>query len=157
MRRIHATYAQPLNLTQLASEAGMSVPTFHSHFKAITHLSPIQYVKSVRLHQARMLMVRQDMTAAAASHGVGYESPSQFNREFKRLFGLPPAEEIRRMQKASHYRPPKRRRTTAKPSHRDRLTPVINAMRGEQKIMCINLSCNQSLSGAFHQIQKTHG
>ncbi|AHF77025.1 Transcriptional regulator, AraC family [Sodalis praecaptivus] len=100
LRRIHATYAQPLNLTQLASEAGMSVPTFHSHFKAITHLSPMQYVKSVRLHQARMLMVRQDMTAAAASHGVGYESPSQFNREFKRLFGLPPAEEIRRMQKS---------------------------------------------------------
>ncbi|WP_342322437.1 AraC family transcriptional regulator [Kosakonia sp. BYX6] len=100
LQRIHATYAEPLKLTQLALEAGMSVPTFHSHFKAITQLPPMQYVKSVRLHQARMLMVRQQITAAAASYAVGYESPSQFNREFKRLFGLPPAEEVRRMQRS---------------------------------------------------------
>ncbi|HEY0208810.1 MAG TPA: AraC family transcriptional regulator [Acerihabitans sp.] len=98
LQRIHAAYAQPLDLPQLAREAGMSVPTFHSHFKAITSTSPMQYVKSTRLHQARLLMVRQGMTAAAASHVVGYESPSQFNREFKRLFGLPPAEETRRMR-----------------------------------------------------------
>jgi AraC-like DNA-binding protein len=100
LRRIHATYAQPLNLTQLAGEAGMSVPTFHSHFKAITSMSPMQYVKSARLHQARLLMVRQAMTATSASHAVGYESPSQFNREFKRLFGVPPAEEAKRMRES---------------------------------------------------------
>lgn len=99
LRHIHASYAQPLQLTQLAAEAGMSVATFHSHFKTITGVAPMQYVKSVRLHQARMLMVRQTLTAAAASFAVGYESPSQFNREFKRLFGLPPAEESRRMQR----------------------------------------------------------
>jgi len=99
LQRIHAAYAEPLTLTQLATEAGMSVPTFHLHFKAITRMPPMQYVKSVRLHQARMLMVRQQVTAAAASYAVGYESPSQFNREFKRLFGLPPAEEIKRMQR----------------------------------------------------------
>lgn len=99
LRHIHASYAQTLNLAQLAGEAGMSVPTFSAHFKTITQQSPMQYVKSVRLHQARMLMVRQEMTAAAASHAVGYESASQFNREFKRLFGLPPAEEIKRMQR----------------------------------------------------------
>ncbi|MEG3132566.1 AraC family transcriptional regulator [Rouxiella sp. T17] len=99
IQRIHATYAEPLTLTQLAMEAGMSVPTFHHHFKAITQMPPMQYVKSVRLHQARMLMVRQQITAAAASYAVGYESPSQFNREFKRLFGLPPAEEIKRLQR----------------------------------------------------------
>nr|WP_234472668.1 AraC family transcriptional regulator [Pantoea sp. S61] len=99
LRHIHASYAQTLNLAQLADEAGMSVPTFCAHFKTITQQSPMQYVKSVRLHQARMLMVRQEMTAAAASHAVGYESASQFNREFKRLFGLPPAEEIKRMQR----------------------------------------------------------
>ncbi len=98
LRRIHANYAQPLNLPKLASEAGMSVPTFHSHFKAITRTSPMQYVKSTRLHQARLLMVRQGFTAAVASQVVGYESPSQFNREFKRLFGLPPAEETKRMR-----------------------------------------------------------
>jgi AraC-like DNA-binding protein len=97
LRRIHSAYAQPLDLPQLASEAGMSVPTFHSHFKAITHTSPMQYVKSTRLHQARLLMVRQGMTAEAASHAVGYASPSQFNREFKRLFGLTPAAETKRM------------------------------------------------------------
>ncbi len=98
LRRIHATYATRLDLTQLAEEAGMSVPTFHSHFKAITQTSPMQYLKSTRLHQARLMMVRQGITAAVASQSVGYESPSQFNREFKRLFGLPPAEETRRMR-----------------------------------------------------------
>lgn len=97
LRRIHSAYAQALDLPQLASEAGMSVPTFHSHFKAITHTSPMQYVKSTRLHQGRLLMVRQGMTAEAASHAVGYASPSQFNREFKRLFGLTPAAEAKRM------------------------------------------------------------
>jgi AraC-like DNA-binding protein len=97
LRRIHTTYAQPLDIPQLASEAGMSVPTFHSHFKAITRTSPMQYVKSTRLHQARLLMVRQGMTAEAASHAVGYASPSQFNREFKRLFGRTPAAETKRM------------------------------------------------------------
>lgn len=99
LQRIHTAYAERLTLTQLAMEAGMSVPTFHHHFKAITRMPPMQYVKSVRLHQARMLMVRQQLTAAAASYAVGYESPSQFTREFKRLFGLPPAEEVKRMQR----------------------------------------------------------
>lgn len=100
LRRIHANYAQPLDLSLLADEAGMSVPTFHSHFKAITRTSPMQYVKSTRLHQARLLMVRQGITAEAACHAVGYTSASQFNREFKRLFGLPPAAEIKRMRES---------------------------------------------------------
>jgi len=100
LSHIHAHYMQPLNLSQLAAVAGMSVPTFHTHFKTVTNQSPMQYLKSVRLHQARILMVRQELTAAAAGHAVGYESASQFNREFKRLFGLPPAEEIKRMQRS---------------------------------------------------------
>jgi len=83
---------------QLAQEAGMSVPSFHSHFKAITQVSPMQYVKSTRLHQARLLMLRQDLTAEAASLAVGYTSASQFSREFKRLFGLTPAAETKRMR-----------------------------------------------------------
>lgn len=98
LRRIHATYAQSLDLSQLAAEAGMSVPTFHSHFKAITHTSPMQYVKSTRLHQARLLMIRQGVTAETAGYAVGYASPSQFNREFKRLFGLTPTAETKRMR-----------------------------------------------------------
>jgi AraC-like DNA-binding protein len=76
----------------------MSIPSFHSHFKAITRVSPMQYVKSTRLHQARLLMIRQDLTAEAAGHAVGYGSASQFSREFKRLFGLTPAAETRRMR-----------------------------------------------------------
>lgn len=99
LRHIHAAYAQPINLPLLAREADMSVPTFHSHFRSVTRTSPMQYLKSTRLHQARLLMVRQDMSAEEACYAVGYASPSQFNREFKRLFGLPPAAEVRRMRK----------------------------------------------------------
>ncbi|MFP6561315.1 AraC family transcriptional regulator N-terminal domain-containing protein [Paraburkholderia sp. B3] len=100
LRLIHAAYAQSLDVAQLAEEAGMSVPSFHSHFKAITQVSPMQYVKSTRLHQARLLMLRHDLTAEAASHAVGYTSASQFTREFKRLFGLTPAAEARRMRES---------------------------------------------------------
>jgi AraC-like DNA-binding protein len=98
LRLIHAAYAQSLDVTMLADEAGMSVPSFHSHFKAITQVSPMQYVKSTRLHQARLLMLRENLTAEAAGHAVGYTSASQFTREFKRLFGLTPAAETRRMR-----------------------------------------------------------
>lgn len=98
LRLIHAGYAQPLDVTQLAEEAGMSIPSFHSHFKAITQVSPMQYVKSTRLHQARLLMIRQELTAESASLAVGYTSASQFSREFKRLFGLTPAAETKRMR-----------------------------------------------------------
>jgi AraC-like DNA-binding protein len=100
LRCIHANYAEALDLAQLAREAGMSVPAFHSHFKAITQTSPMQYLKSTRLHQARLLMVRKDLTADAACHAVGYTSSSQFSREFRRLFGLPPAAEARRMRES---------------------------------------------------------
>ncbi|WMY10010.1 AraC family transcriptional regulator [Paraburkholderia phenoliruptrix] len=105
LRRIHSDYARPLDLALLAREAGMSIPTFHAHFKAVTQTSPMRYVKSTRLHQARLLMLRQGMTAEAASDAVGYASTSQFNREFKRLFGLTPAAEARRMR-ASFAIPP---------------------------------------------------
>ena len=98
LRQIHADYARPLDVAQLAATAGMSVPSFHSHFKAITQVSPMQYVKSTRLHQARLLMVRQDLTAEAAGHSVGYTSASQLSRELRRLFGLAPGAEARRMR-----------------------------------------------------------
>lgn len=100
LRLIHAGYAQPLDVARLAKEAGMSIPSFHSHFKQMTQVSPMQYVKSARLHQARLLMVRRDLTAEAASHAVGYTSASQFSREFKRLFGATPAAEVKRMRAA---------------------------------------------------------
>ncbi|VVD89195.1 AraC family transcriptional regulator [Pandoraea fibrosis] len=100
LRLIHSAYAQSLDVTQLAEEAGMSVPSFHSHFKTITQVSPMQYVKSTRLHQARLLMVRQGLSAEAACHAVGYTSASQFSREFKRLFGSTPAAEAKRMRES---------------------------------------------------------
>jgi len=100
LRRIHGNYAEPLTLGHLAGEAGMSLPTFHTHFKAITQTSPMQYLKSTRLHQARLLMVRQGLSAETASRAVGYTSASQFSREFRRLFGRAPAAETKRMRQS---------------------------------------------------------
>ncbi|WP_294904741.1 AraC family transcriptional regulator [Tatumella sp. UBA2305] len=100
LRRIHLEYTQPLDVASLAQEAGLSVPAFHVHFKAVAATSPIQYIKSVRLHQARLMMIRDNVTAAGVAARVGYESASQFNREFKRLFGRSPGEEARTMRTA---------------------------------------------------------
>lgn len=116
IRRIHQSYACDLAVEQLAQEAGMSVPSFHSHFRSVTQTSPVQYLKSTRLHQARLLMVRNGMTAAAASYAVGYGSPTQFSREFKRLFGRSPVEEVRRM-KAEFALPPAHANTAFVSSH----------------------------------------
>ena len=100
LKRIHADYATPLNVAGLAEEAGMSVPAFHANFRTVTQTSPIQYIKSTRLHQARLMMIRDGVTAAAAAGRVGYESASQFSREFKRLFGRTPANEVRDMRES---------------------------------------------------------
>jgi AraC-like DNA-binding protein len=100
LRRIHAEYDKRIDVDALSSESAMSVPTFHRHFKAVTHTTPIQYLKSMRLHQARLMMIRTGLTAAAASAAVGYESPSQFSREFKRVFGRSPTEEVDQMKGA---------------------------------------------------------
>ncbi len=100
LRRIQKDYAGQIDISALANECGMSVPTFHRHFKTITHTTPIQYLKSTRLHQARLLLIRRGLTAAAAATAVGYESPSQFSREFKRVFGRTPCEEASVMKAA---------------------------------------------------------
>ena len=99
LRKMHTEYDSSLDVNRLAREAGMSIPAFHSHFKTVTNTSPIQYLKSTRLHQARLLMLRNHLTASAASASVGYESVSQFSREFKRMFGLSPVKEVERMKK----------------------------------------------------------
>jgi len=99
IRVIHSRYNEALSVDELANEAAMSAPTFHAHFRAMTGTSPMRYVQSTRLHQARLLMLRQHTTAAAAAAAVGYESASQFSREFRRLFGRPPVEEVARMKR----------------------------------------------------------
>jgi AraC-like DNA-binding protein len=91
LRRIHLDYGQTLDVGTLAREAGMSVSTFHANFKAITSNSPLRYLQTIRLHKAQVLMVGGTPVAEAARR-VGYESPSQFSREFKRLFGGTPRE-----------------------------------------------------------------
>lgn len=92
LRRIHARYSEPLTVSGLAAEIGMSVSAFHHHFKAVTSTSPLQYLKAIRLHKARMMILHDGLRAAAAADRVGYESTSQFSREFKRLFGHGPGE-----------------------------------------------------------------
>jgi AraC-like DNA-binding protein len=91
LNRIHTDFARTFDMETLAREAGMSVSTFHTHFKSVTSSSPLQYLKTIRLHKARLLMVHDGASAAHAASQVGYESASQFSREFKRLFGDAPA------------------------------------------------------------------
>jgi AraC-like DNA-binding protein len=98
LRAIHDACESHLSMETLAAAAGMSVSSFHAHFKEITHTSPLQYLKSIRLHKARLMMLRERMTVAAAAARVGYESPSQFSREFRRLFGRSPGDETRRLR-----------------------------------------------------------
>jgi AraC-like DNA-binding protein len=98
IRRIHTHYERDLDVATLAREANLSVPAFHNQFKAVTTTTPIQYIKAIRLHQARLLMIRNGLNATTASVQVGYESPSQFSREFKRLFGRTPVEETRHLK-----------------------------------------------------------
>lgn len=88
---IRAEFAQPLPVERLAAVAGMSPSSFHRHFRAVTSLSPLQFQKQLRLIEARRLMTSEGMTASNAAFAVGYESVSQFTREYGRIFGLPPA------------------------------------------------------------------
>lgn len=99
VQRIHAEYARELTVEELAETAGMSASAFHQNFKAVTSTSPLQYLKTIRLHKARMLMVHEGLRAGMAAERVGYESSSQFSREFKRLFGASPLEETERVRR----------------------------------------------------------
>ncbi|MGP4873097.1 helix-turn-helix transcriptional regulator, partial [Klebsiella pneumoniae] len=98
LKHIESQYTENLSVDRLAAEANMSVSAFHHNFKAVTSTSPLQYLKNYRLHKARMLMIHDGMKASAAAMRVGYESPSQFSREFKRYFGLTPGEDAARIR-----------------------------------------------------------
>ena len=93
LRRVHQEYHKELDVESLAREANMSVSSFHHNFKAVTSTSPVQYLKSIRLHKARALMLQGDHNASTAANRVGYSSLSQFSREFKRYFGSSPTNE----------------------------------------------------------------
>ncbi len=98
IRRIETGYTENLTVDQLAADANMSVSAFHHNFKSVTSTSPLQYLKSYRLHKARLLMLHDGMKASAAAIHVGYESASQFSREFKRYFGVTPGEDSARIR-----------------------------------------------------------
>jgi AraC-like DNA-binding protein len=91
-------FAQTLHVDELAGRAHMSLSTFRQHFRAITGVSPLQYQKQLRLQEARQLMLNQNLDAGNAGGRVGYESASQFSREYARLFGEPPQRDIRRIR-----------------------------------------------------------
>ncbi len=99
LRWLKVHYLEPLRVESLAKQAGMSPSALHRHFKAVTALSPLQYQKSLRLQEARRLMLGEALDAAEASFKVGYESPTQFSREYRRLFGAPPRRDIESLRK----------------------------------------------------------
>jgi AraC-like DNA-binding protein len=90
-------YAKPLHIDELSHKVHMAPSTFHRHFKQITSLSPLQFQKHLRLYEAQRLMLIDEHDASTAALAVGYESPTQFNREYKRLFGEPPRRDINRL------------------------------------------------------------
>jgi AraC-like DNA-binding protein len=98
---VRAEYAKPLQIERLADAAGMSISTFHAHFRAITSLTPLQYQKQLRLMEARRSMVAEGAAIATAAHAVGYESVPQFTREYGRMFGMSPARDVREARERS--------------------------------------------------------
>ena len=98
---LKGNFTQQLSIDDLAAKASMSSSTFHHHFRSMTALSPLQYQKQLRLQEARRLMLAERMDAASAAFQVGYESPSQFSREYNRMFGAPPLRDIAKLRQTS--------------------------------------------------------
>lgn len=97
---IRRRFDAPIRIDDVAAEAGMSSSSLHVHFKAITRMTPLEYQKQLRLQEARRLMLTEGATASTAGFAVGYESPSRFSREYRRLFGAPPRADIERLHAA---------------------------------------------------------
>jgi AraC-like DNA-binding protein len=100
IQAIQAEFTQSIRIEDLARQVSMSTSSFHQHFKQVTSMSPLQYQKQLRLLAARRLMLTEDFDAIAAAYQVGYESPSQFSREYSRMFGAPPIRDIERLRTA---------------------------------------------------------
>ncbi|WP_211167646.1 AraC family transcriptional regulator [Pseudanabaena yagii] len=99
--RLRKDFNQPLRIESIAQELGMSVSSFHHHFKAITAMSPLQFQKQLRLQEARRLMLGQNLDATSAAYRVGYDDSSHFSREYKRLFGTPPMRDVERLREST--------------------------------------------------------
>jgi AraC-like DNA-binding protein len=97
---LRVNYAKQLRVDELAALAHMGVSTFHHHFRSLTAMSPLQYQKQLRLHMARERMLNEGLDAATAAFEVGYESASQFNREYHRFFGQPPLRDVKTLRHA---------------------------------------------------------
>jgi AraC-like DNA-binding protein len=98
IRWIRDNYAEPMRIEDLARMAGMSAAAFHRHFRAVTTMSPLQFQKRIRLQEARSLLLARPDDVAGVGHLVGYDSPSQFSREYRRLFGAPPGQDATRLR-----------------------------------------------------------
>ena len=98
---LKGNFARPLRIDDLARQVNMSTSTLHHHFRALTAMSPLQYQKWLRLNEARRLMLTENHDASTAAYQVGYESPSQFSREYGRLFGTPPLRDITNLRQMS--------------------------------------------------------
>jgi AraC-like DNA-binding protein len=98
IERLRKEFDQPLRIDDLARELGMSVSSFHHHFKTVTAMSPLQFQKRLQLQTARRLMLGEQLDAASAAYRVGYDDASHFSREYKRLFGLPPQRDVERLR-----------------------------------------------------------
>jgi len=95
---LRTNFVQPLRIEDLADRVSMSASSLHHHFKAVTAMTPMQYQKQLRLHEARRLLLTEHVDVATAGYRVGYQSPSQFSREYSRLYGLPPLKDIEAMR-----------------------------------------------------------
>jgi AraC-like DNA-binding protein len=100
VKKLRENIDQPLKIEDIARELGMSVSGFHNHFKSVTAMSPLQFQKQIRLQEARRLMLSENMDVASVSLQVGYEDPSYFSREYKKLFGIPPLRDIAKLRRS---------------------------------------------------------
>jgi AraC-like DNA-binding protein len=98
---LNNNFVKPLSVSELASYSGMSKSAFYTHFRTMTSMTPLQFQKKLRLSEARRLMLTENLDAMATTFKVGYESPSQFSREYSRLFGAPPSRDIKALKEAN--------------------------------------------------------
>ena len=106
IKTIRSAFDQRLRIEEIAAAAGMSPSSLHEHFKAVTRMTPLEYQKQLRLQEARRLMLSEGANAGSAGFAVGYDSPSQFSREYSRLFGAPPRQDLIRLQSSKNILTP---------------------------------------------------